>query len=110
MKELAKVNLKSVLFDICDKFETFFTDKACKLNLGYYGKDSPPALIKTVLQKMKKEESYLDALIINGDFAKHGTVLPELKGSNKKYSKHQLKKSFTKQKAIIDKTLDIVRD
>ena len=44
----------------------------CKSDLGFYGKDSPAALIKKVLSRISEREKSIDAILIDGDFIKHG--------------------------------------
>lgn len=46
----------------------------CHLDLGEYGKDSPAALIEHVFSHIKEKNdlSKYDAILLNGDFVKHG--------------------------------------
>jgi hypothetical protein len=53
---------------------------SCNPSLGFYGNDSPLALIEHVADKMTSEFPDLEAIILNGDFVRHDIALPDQSG------------------------------
>ena len=64
------------------------------LKFGIYGKDSPIALIEHVVEKMATTQS-LDAIILNGDFVKHGVALWNETAGDKEKTWEKIKKTMT---------------
>ena len=45
--------------------------------MGFYGRETPAALIQKVFARVQEKEKSIDAILINGDFIKHGVALPQ---------------------------------
>ena len=61
--------------------------------------ETPAALIKQVLTTVASNEQQIDAILINGDFIKHGVALPQDKYND----------TWVHVKAIISEDMQILR-
>jgi hypothetical protein len=77
--------LFSILWGVCSSYKFLILNdihyhpnytSTCQLcvwsNLGQYGQDSPLELIEYMTDHAKDSENNLDAILVNGDFIRHG--------------------------------------
>lgn len=83
-KDLAKFDLEDlfntvvsfepmeVLLSFCNTFKSILPSNMCKTDMGFYGLDTPLSLNKLFLNKVYSENYNIDAVMMNGDFVRHG--------------------------------------
>ena len=76
LRELSLLNQWTLPQNLCDTYGHLLKQGYCKRDLGFYGKETPMALIETVLGHAKENHKGIDAVLLNGDFVKHGVALP----------------------------------
>ena len=80
----------------------------CNKELGFYGKETSAALIEYVLESAKENHDGIDAVLLNGDFVKHGVALKEDTGMS---GLNPLKrKTWNTIKSIMEQDLKMVRE
>ena len=67
INELKTLSVRDIMGTPC----IFFKFK-CYKDMGTFGTESPIKLVDFMAKKMKSRDGYLDAIIMNGDFVKHG--------------------------------------
>lgn len=93
MIQLSKVLMNQLAFNLCFVFaEKFDEPYICNVDLGFYGRDAPVKLIEHVTQEMAKNQPELDAILMNGDFVRHGIALPNEHSAKKEETWNLMKK------------------
>ena len=72
------------------------------MDLGFYGRDSPAALVDHVTKTMNSTVPDLDAILVNGDMVAHGYALDNSSSPNKNETWQEIKQ-------IIAQTLGTLR-
>ena len=76
--ELVTLNQMTIPQDLCDNYGHLMKQGFCNKKLGFYGEETPMALINHVLEHSNKNHQGVDAVLLNGDFVKHGVALPQI--------------------------------
>jgi len=76
MKELAGLMISDLAKEVCQgNHSKALPNGSCSLDLAYYGSEASQKLVETMASTIAETEQDIDALIVNGDFPKHGDAL-----------------------------------
>ena len=81
LKEIANLDHRHFLRDLCDPNQKIYELPACSCNrsLGFFSEETPIKLVRAVisraLNQTAEDNLNIDAILINGDFVKHGVAL-----------------------------------